>query len=216
MWVGVGGGGWVDRIGRVSVPDPVPPAESRPEIFQRLDTTAHFPYPLREYVRKALWEVAQAVLIRPSFRRAEGWRRFWLRAFGAKVSPTCKIKPSTRIKHPWLLELGAYSVLAEDVDVYNLGRVVIGDHTVVSHRAVLCAGSHDYTKANLPLLRPEIRIGSGVWVCTQAFVGPGVTIGDNTVVGACAVVMKDLPGGVLAAGNPARVVKTRRMDGREG
>jgi putative colanic acid biosynthesis acetyltransferase WcaF len=81
---------------------------------------------------------------------------------------------------------------------------------------VLCAGSHDYTKANLPLLRPEIRIGSGVWVCTQAFVGPGVTIGDNTVVGACAVVMKDLPGGVLAAGNPARVVKARRMGEARG
>lgn len=109
--------------------------------------------------------------------------------------------------------MGEYSVLAEDVDVYNLGPVVLGDHTVVSHRAVLCAGSHDYTKPNLPLLRPEIRIGHGVWVCTQAFIGPGVTVGDNTVVGACAVVMRDVPPGVLVAGNPAKVIRARPMEG---
>jgi putative colanic acid biosynthesis acetyltransferase WcaF len=108
--------------------------------------------------------------------------------------------------------MGEYSVLAEDVDVYNLGPIVLGDHTVVSHRAVLCAGSHDYTKPNLPLLRPKIHIGDGVWVCTQAFIGPGVTVGDNTVVGACAVVMRDVPAGVLVAGNPANVVRPRPMD----
>jgi putative colanic acid biosynthesis acetyltransferase WcaF len=139
----------------------------------------------------------------------EGWRRFWVRAFGAKIAPTAKIKSSTRIVHPWLLTLGDYSVLAEDVDVYNLGPIEIGDHTVVSHRAVLCAGTHDYTQPNLPLQRPTIRIGHGVWVCTQAFIGPGVTVGDNCVIGACAVVMRDAPAGMVLAGNPAKVVKPR-------
>lgn len=197
----------------MSTHDPANPERgpSGARIFQRLDTTAHFPYPLGEYVRKFLWEVVQAVCIRPSFRRAEGWRRFWLRAFGAKISGTCKIKPSTRIKHPWLLTMGEFSVLAEDVDVYNLGPVTLGDHTVVSHRAVLCAGSHDYTKPNLPLLRPEIRIGSGVWVCTQAFIGPGVTVGENSIVGACAVVMRNVPSGVIVAGNPATTVRDRPL-----
>lgn len=189
--------------------EPEQPATTAARVYQRLDTTALAPYTLGEYARRFAWEWVQRTLIRFSFRKAEGWRRFWLRAFGAKISRTCKIKPTTRIFHPWLLTMGEYSVIADEVDVYNLGAVEIGDHTVVSHRATLCAGTHDYTKANLPLQRPTIRIGSGVWVCTQAFVGPGVVIGDNAIVGACAVVMKDVPAGKIVAGNPAVVVKER-------
>jgi putative colanic acid biosynthesis acetyltransferase WcaF len=160
-----------------------------------------------------LWELVQTFLIRTSFRRAEGWRRFWLRTFGAKISQTCKIKPSTRIKHPWLLEMGDFSVIAENVDVYNLGPIRLGDHTVVSHDAVLCAGSHDYTQAHLPLLRPPIVIGSGVWVCTGAFIGPNVRIGNNSVIGARAVVMRDVPANVVVAGNPGVIIKPRLRPG---
>lgn len=182
-------------------------------MFQRLDTTARFPYTPGEYARKFLWEWVQRTMIRWSFRRAEGWRRFWLRLFGAHISRTCKIKPTTIIRHPWLLTMGDYSVLAEDVEVYNLGPVEVGDHSVVSHQAYLCAGTHDYTRPDLPLLRPPIRIGRGVWVCTKAFIGPGVTVGDNSIVGAAAVVMRDVPPGVIVQGNPAAVVKPRPMGG---
>jgi putative colanic acid biosynthesis acetyltransferase WcaF len=73
--------------------------------------------------------------------------------------------------------------------VYNLRPIMIGDQSVVSHRATLCAVTHDYTKPTLPLQRPSIVIGDGVWVCTQAFIGPSVTVGQNSMVGACSVVM---------------------------
>jgi putative colanic acid biosynthesis acetyltransferase WcaF len=76
----------------------------------------------------------------------------------------------------------------------------------------VCAGTHDYTKPNLPLERPPIAIGSGVWIAAGAFIGPGVTVGDNTVVGARAVVMSDVEPGVVVAGNPAKVIKQRPMD----
>ena len=107
--------------------------------------------------------------------------------------------------------MDAYSILSEGVTVYNLGQVSIGEHTVVSQDVYLCAGTHDYTKPNLPLLRPSITIGRGVWICAGAYIGPGVTIGDNSVVGARAVVVKDVPPRVVVAGNPARVVKKRAM-----
>ncbi|HZK80265.1 MAG TPA: type B chloramphenicol O-acetyltransferase, partial [Humisphaera sp.] len=61
-------------------------------------------------------------------------------------------------------------------------------------------------------LRPSITIGSGVWICAGAFIGPGVTIGDNSIVGARAVVTRDIPPGMIVAGNPARVIKPRPMD----
>jgi acetyltransferase-like isoleucine patch superfamily enzyme len=50
-----------------------------------------------------------------------------------------------------------------------------------------------------------------VWIAAQCFIGPGVTIHDNAMVGARAVVSTDLPAGMVAAGNPARVVKRRIM-----
>jgi putative colanic acid biosynthesis acetyltransferase WcaF len=112
--------------------------------------------------------------------------------------------------------MGDYSTIADGVDVYNLGPITVGSHTTISQGTYLCAGTHDYTKPGLPLLKPPIAIGNGVWVCAQAFVGPGVTVGDNSIVGARAVVTKDVPEGVIVAGNPARVVKARPMPSDDG
>ncbi len=178
-------------------------------VYQRLDKVAGYPYPLRDYVRRLGWSIVQALLIRTSPGRAMGWRRFWLRLFGAKVGKLSGIRPTTRIVHPWLLTLEDFAMLSDGVSVYNLGQVTIGEHSVVSQNAHLCAGTHDYTKTDLPLIRSTITIGKGVWVCADAFVGPDVTIGDNTVVAARAVVVKDVEPGVVVAGNPARVVKQR-------
>ena len=107
--------------------------------------------------------------------------------------------------------MGPHSTIGERVRVYNLGAIAIGPHSVVSQDAHLCAGTHDYTQPHLPLQRPPINIGNGVWVCADAFIGPGVTIGDNSVVAARAVVTKDVPPGVVVGGNPAQMIAHRPM-----
>ena len=180
--------------------------------FQQLERCAPYPYSTGHYIRRALWNVVQGTFIRFSPRRAHGWRRAWLRIFGARMSPTSGTKASTRIHHPWLLEVGDHTMLSENVTVYNLGPVTIGSNTVISQNVHLCAGTHDYSKPDLPLLRPPITIGSGVWICADAFVGPGVTVGDDAVVAARAVVVKDIPPGMVVGGNPARVIKPRPME----
>lgn len=185
-------------------------------VFQRLDTCAAFPYSKGEYLRRFLWLIVYGLLVRHSPGRLRGWRVFWLRRFGARIASTCNIRPTARVRHPWLLTMGEHSTLADNVEAYNLGPIVIGDHTVISQNAHLCNGTHDYRQPSLPLLRPQMRIGSGVWICADAFIGPGVTIGDNALVGARAVVTGDIPRDVIAAGNPARVIRPRFEDRAHG
>src|SRR5262245_14522493 len=130
-------------------------------VFQQLDKCAGFPYTMRDYVRRALWEIVEATAFRWSPRRARGWRRFWLRLFGARVASTSHTRPSTRIMHPWLLTLGEYTTLSDGVVIYNLGPVSVGDHSVLSQDVYVCAGTHDYTRPDLPLMRPSITVGRG-------------------------------------------------------
>ena len=104
------------------------------------------------------------------------------------------------------------SCIGDNVHVYNLGPISLGAHTTVSQNCHLCAGTHDYKDPAMPLVRASIRIGRGCWVCADAFIGPGVCIGDNTIVGARAVVMKSVGPDVIVAGNPARTVCQRPME----
>jgi putative colanic acid biosynthesis acetyltransferase WcaF len=167
-------------------------------------------YSRRELARRVLWMNAQW-LIRLSPRPCFGWRRFVLRCFGAKVGSHVNTYPSTRIYFPWNLTVGDWSALGEDVLIYNLGFVTIGRQVTVSRGAHLCAGTHDYTRAGMPLLKPPIRIEDQVWICTEAFIGPGITVGRGAVVGARAVVTKSFGAWCIVGGNPAEIVGTREL-----
>ena len=177
--------------------------------FHRLDEAAVSPYGRREYLTRFAWLAVQRSLLRTSPPRAWGWRRDWLRRIGATIGERSSVRPSTHVLHPWLLSMGQWSLLGDGVICYNLGQVRLGDHTLVSQRVHLCAGTHDHSDPHLPLVRAGIVIGSGVWIAAEAFIGPGVTVGDNAVVGARAVVTGDVAPGTVVAGNPARCIKQR-------
>lgn len=167
-------------------------------------------YSLGELTRRLLWTLAQP-LFRFSPRPCFGWRRFLLRCFGAKIGRSVHVYPSATIYLPWNLEAGDQSAIGERALIYNLGRVTLGARVTISHCAHVCAGTHDHTKPDFPLLRPPIMIGSEAWICADAFVGPGVTIGEGAIIGARAVAVKDVRPWSIVIGNPAREIKRREI-----
>lgn len=168
------------------------------------------PYSSREYIGRILWSLAFP-LFRLSPRPFFAWRRLLLRVFGATVGKDSNIYPSARIYLPWNLTIGKQASIGEWVLIYNLGPVSIGDRATVSHRAHLCAGTHDYRDSEMPLLRLPVDVGADAWVCADAFVGPGCRIGNGAVVGAAAVVTRDVSPWTVVAGNPAREIARRLL-----
>lgn len=172
------------------------------------------PYRRSEYVGRVLWSLAWP-LFRLSPRPFFGWRRFLLRLFGARIGRNAHVYPSAVIYLPWNLTLGDEAAIAEWALIYNLGPVSIGSQATISHRAHLCAGTHDYMSPALPLLRLPIEIGPRAWVCADAFVGPGTTVGEGAVVGAASVVTKDVQPWMIVVGNPAKVIRERELQTRD-
>ena len=167
-------------------------------------------YTNREMVLRVLWLLG-AALFRMTPPRCFTVRRWLLRLFGATVGAEVNIDSSTRIYFPWNLTVGDWTAIGEHVLIYNLGQVSIGRRATISHGAHLCAGTHDYRRVDLPLRKPPIIIGDQVWICTEAYVGPGVSVHTGAVVAARAVVTRNVPAWSVVAGNPARVTRTREL-----
>lgn len=159
--------------------------------------------------RRALWGVASALLFRPTHRLMHGWRRGVLRAFGARVGAGARVDPSVRIWAPWNLELGAACTVGPRVDLYSVAAIRIGENAVVSQNAHLCAAGHDVDSADFRLTPAPIVIGDHAWVAADAFIAPGVRLGDGAVAGARACVTRSVADWTIVAGNPARVIRRR-------
>lgn len=155
------------------------------------------------------WWLVQSTLFRGSPQFLYGWRRWLLRRFGAKVGKGVVIRPTATFTYPWKISIGDWSWIGDHVVLYSLGDIRIGNHSVVSQRSYLCAGTHDASDPTFPILGPAIHVGNQCWLACDVFVGPGRRIGDGTVVGARSSVFRDLPAGVVANGNPAKPVKPR-------
>jgi len=168
-------------------------------------------YAPRETVLRFAWLLARA-FFRYSPSPMFAWRRFLLRSFGARIGRHVHVYPSTRVEMPWNVDIGEWSAIGEGVILYSLGPISIGAQVTISQRAHLCAGTHDYRRVDMPLLRPPIRIEDKAWICSEAFVGPDVVIGEGAVVGARAVVVRSVSAWTVVAGNPARPIGKRILE----
>lgn len=170
--------------------------------------------PLRNRVGRLAWGVAWALLFRPfAGRPFRYWRVFVLRCFGAKIGKRCSIYANVRVWAPWNLRLGDYVAVGPGAELYAVDTITVGSMVTISQRAYLCTASHDITRLLKPLIHRPLVIEDYAWVAAEAFVGMGVTVREGAVVGARAVVAKDVPAWTVVAGNPARPIKKRLLAG---
>ncbi len=169
----------------------------------------HPPPGFGDRLRRLIWLMIWGIFARFTPVPLHGWRRALLRLFGARIGPGAVIYPSARVWAPWNLVMERGSCLAEGVDCYNVALVSVGEGAVISQRAYLCSASHDPHRIDFPLTAGPITIGAQSWVAAEAFIGPGVRIGERAVVAARAVVMRDVPGEQIVGGNPAKQIRQR-------
>ncbi len=110
--------------------------------------------------------------------------------------------------------LGDHSNLGFHCEIYSGSSVKVGHHGLFAAFAYLVGGGHDWERADIPVLEQArsskgITLGDDVWLGTGAKVLDGVSIGSRVVVGANAVVSENLPDAVVAAGIPAKVLRSR-------
>ena len=119
--------------------------------------------------------------------------RVWiLRRFGATVGEGVVIRSRTNITFPWKLSIGDHVWIGEEVAILSLAPVTIGSHVCISQRAFLCTGSHDFNVTTFDLITRPIVINDHSWVAAGAFVAPGVTVGEGSMVGAGVTVIQDV------------------------
>jgi len=106
--------------------------------------------------------------------------------------------------------MGDESGCADGVILYSQGEIRLGKRVVISQGAHLCAGTHDYEKVGFPLVTAPITIGDHAWIAAEAFVHPGVAIGEGCVIGARSVVTKDMPDWTVCSGHPCQPIKQRQ------
>jgi putative colanic acid biosynthesis acetyltransferase WcaF len=107
--------------------------------------------------------------------------------------------------------MGESSTLGDHVDCYSVAKVRIGAFASVSQRAYLCTASRDVDDAQRTLLTAPIKVCDHAWVAAEAYVAPGVTIGEGGVVAARGVATRDVPAWTIVAGNPAAAIRERNQ-----
>lgn len=163
----------------------------------------------REKLKRMAWQPFKWLLFSRSPRFLTQARILVLRLFGAKIGKKVLIMGGVNIWCPWNLEIGDYSAIGLDVEIYNFAKVTIGEHTVISQYSYICTASHGYEYTDMPLFFKPIVIGSQSWIAAHSFIAPGLTIGEGCVVGAYSVVTKSVLDWTVVAGNPAKFIKTR-------
>ena len=162
------------------------------------------------YWRQLLWYLIGSPLVQSHWLPISSFKVKILRIFGAAIGQGVRIKPGVRVKFPWRLTIGDFVWIGEDVWIDNLASVTIESHVCLSQGVYLCTGNHDWTHPAFQLSVSPIHIESGSWIAARSVIGPGVRVGQGSVLGLGSVAARSLEPMMIYTGNPAQPIKPRQ------
>lgn len=144
-------------------------------------------------------------------------RQKMLKEMFAEIGPDCYIEPPLHASFSGkYVHFGKHVYANFNLTLVDDTHIYIGDDTMIGPNVTIATAGHPL----LPELRRQgyqynrtVRIGKNCWLGAGVIVVPGITIGDNVVIGAGSIVTKDVPSNVVAVGNPCRIL--RKIDEKE-
>ncbi len=131
------------------------------------------------------------------------------RIFG-KTREKFFIEPPFRCDYGYNIEIGENFYSNYNLIILDCAKVTIGDNVLIGPNVGIYAAGHpldhELRKQEYEFAFP-VSIGHNVWIGGNVVINPGISIGENCVIGSGSVVTKDLPGNVVAAGNPCKVIR---------
>jgi putative colanic acid biosynthesis acetyltransferase WcaF len=162
--------------------------------------------------KRLIWFLKNIVILKSSLPWPSRLKVFTLKIFGAKIGKNVLIRPCVNIKYPWFLEIGDNVWIGEEVWIDNLGKVKIGNNVCLSQGSLILCGNHNYKKETFDLIVGDITLEDGVWVGAKAVVCPGVTMKSHSILSVGSVLTKEAEAYGIYQGNPAVMVKHRRIE----
>lgn len=152
------------------------------------------------HMSRAIWEIGPQIV------------RGWILSSRSKKSGcNIKVDKDCVFFHTKYLTLGNNVWIGRRAFISARGGLTVGNDVLIAFDSVILTEHHGYTKKikirNSGFTSKKVTIGNNVLVGAKAVIMPGVTIGDNVVIGANTVVTKDIPSNSIAAGIPAKIIK---------
>ena len=153
-----------------------------------------------------------------TLRAGDPERERLMRAYFAEMGEDVWIEPPFNANWGCCTHWGSHTYANFNLTLVDDGEIFIGDHTMIGPNVTLVATGHPVRpdlRERLAQFSAPIHIGRNVWIGANVTVLPGVTIGDNSVIGACSLVTRDIPADSVAFGSPCRVVRPINDHDRE-
>ena len=167
--------------------------------------------PKKGFLMQFLWYFVNVLFLINPLNPISFIKVLLLKCFGATIGKGVVIKPGVNVKYPWLLKIGDYCWIGENVWIDNLEQITIEDNCCLSQGSMLLTGSHNYKITSFDLITGEIVLEEGVWIGAHSIVCPGVTCKSHSVLAVNSVATKDLNAYQVYQGNPAETKRTREI-----
>ena len=163
------------------------------------------PWSFKSKFKIFIWEIIWFLFCKWTPKPLNFWRLFVLKVFGCKIYGVPFVHQRAIIYHPWNLILHNRASIGDRTVMYALDKIEVLELSVIAQEAYICAGTHNFNSSNKELITDKIIIGKDTFIGARAFILPGLKIGNNSLIGACSVVTKNIPDNCKAYGNPAKI-----------